>query len=156
MPTRLAVCLALAALLAGCSGGDGDPITRSTAVAPVQPAPRPEFRPEVDTDEEGILAVHARLLAVEVGLDAEAEARVAALLERAWADAQADVQGRIDAALPVDEEVVSALLLSRQRQADAEIAALLTPAQRARFEELGGRIGVEDDEERVTTDGGAR
>lgn len=147
MQTHLAATLAFILLLAGCGGGDA----QMARTAPAVTAPTSD-----DTTEAGIVAFHARTLAVEVGLSAEGEARVAAILARAWSAAQDDVQGRIDAALPVDEEVVSELLLARQREADRAIAALLTPAQRARFEEFGGRLQVEDDEELAVIEGGAR
>jgi hypothetical protein len=128
--------LLLALVAAGCDGGGHPATTAPASTAPISSGL--ELPAEADT--ASITSFHAALLEREVGVDRATADRVAALIAARFDAARAEIDARIEATLPVDEVAVSAVLARHQRALDGEIAALLTPAQRARFAELGGRL----------------
>jgi hypothetical protein len=125
----------LAGVTAGCDGGSSSSASTSAPASPIVEEELP-----ADPDPAAITSFHALLLEREVGLDRAASERAAGLIAARFAAAQDEVAQRVEALLPVDDEVIHAVLLRHQRALDEELAALMTPAQRARFAELGGRL----------------
>ncbi len=131
----LLVAGALAGLTAGCEGGGSSSASTSAPVTPLAEADLP-----AEADPAAIVSFHALLLEREVGLDRATAERAAGLIAARFEAARSEVDQRIEAILPVDDEAIHAVLLSHQRALDEELAALMTPAQRTRFAELGGRL----------------
>lgn len=141
MIARALSLLLVAGLLVGCDGGDGSSSRASTS-APASPIAEDEL--PADPDPAAITSFHALLLEREVGLDRAASEQAAALIAARFAAAQDEVAQRVEALLPVDDEAIHAVLLRHQRALDLELAALMTPAQRERFDELGGRLDARE------------
>ncbi len=130
----------LAGAVVGCDGGGAS--SRASTSAPATPIVEGEL--PADPDPAAITSFHALLLEREVGLDRAAAAQAAGLIAARFAAAQDEVAQRVEALLPVDDEAIHAVLLRHQRALDQELAALMTPAQRDRFAELGGRLEAAD------------
>jgi hypothetical protein len=113
-------------LLAGCGDDASPPLAQVTPAVTAAPAD------ELDAQ----VAAEARLLADALDLDAETERQAALAIARAWADVlrEASEEAR-------DPEDVHAAIERGQVALDLELAALLDPERRARFEDLGGRVG---------------
>ncbi len=135
MAARLLSLLLAVVLLAGCDGGSSSAASTSAPASPIAEAELP-----ADPDPAAITSFHALLLEREVGLDRAAAEQAAGLIGARFAAAQDEVAQRVEALLPVDDEAIHAVLLRHQRALDQELAALMTPPQRARFAELGGRL----------------
>lgn len=127
----------------GCSrDGSADPPPTSTASVSTAAPPEDLFGTTAGEarEEAALVDELARHLATELALDPGRAERVRAAIAASWSGVREEISRRAAANEELSEETVSLLLEERQRALDLELAALLTPAERTAFAELGGRL----------------